>query len=129
MWLILFRSLVLLALGWAGWHFDPISGRPVVGLAIGVLFALGIITLELRLRRVSGHGMVGALVGGVTGLIGARLVLGVMGGLDFVARDFVHSLLIVFRPHHRRLQGRLAPAPVQDPRHLGDHRRADCRHL
>jgi uncharacterized protein YacL len=96
MWLILFRSLVLLALGWAGWHFDPISGRPVVGLTIGVLFALGIITLELRLRRVSGHGMVGALVGGVTGLIGARLVLGVMGGLDFVARDFVHSLLIVF---------------------------------
>jgi uncharacterized protein YacL len=96
MWLILFRSLVVLALGWAGWHFEPVPGQPLVGLEIGALFALGIIALELRLRQVSGHGMVGALVGGVTGLIGARLVLGVIGGLDFVARDFVHSLLIVF---------------------------------
>ena len=91
MWLILFRSLVVLALGWAGWHFEPVPGQPLVGLAIGALFAFGIIALELRLRRVSGHGMVGALVGGVTGLIGARLVLG-------VDRD---AVLLVDRERHR----------------------------
>ena len=73
MWLILFRSLVVLALGWAGWHYDPVPGRPLMGLGLGVLLALAIIGLELRLRRLSGHDMVGALVGGVTGLIGASL--------------------------------------------------------
>jgi hypothetical protein len=96
MWLILFRTIVVLALGWAGWHYDPISGRPLVGLALGVLFALAIIGLELKLRRVSAHDMVGALVGGVTGLVGASLVLGVIDRLDLAAENFVHMLLIVF---------------------------------
>ncbi len=96
MWLILFRTLVVLALGWAGWHYDPVPGRPLAGLALGVLFALGIIGLELRLRRVSAHDMVGALVGGVTGLIGASLVLGVIDRLDLAAENFIHMLLIVF---------------------------------
>jgi uncharacterized protein YacL len=96
MWLILFRTLVVLALGWAGWHYDPVPGRPLVGLALGILFALGIIGLELRLRQVSAPDMVGALVGGVTGLIGASLVLGVIDRLDLAAEDFVYMLLIVF---------------------------------
>ncbi|MGD8897016.1 MAG: TRAM domain-containing protein [Acidobacteriota bacterium] len=96
MWLILLRSLVVLALGWAGWHYDPVPGRPLIGLALGVLFAFGIIGLELRLRHVSAHDMVGALVGGVTGLVGAYLTLGVVDRLDLVAEDFVHALLIVF---------------------------------
>ena len=91
--------------------------------------------------------MVGALVGGVTGLLGANLVWGVIAGLDLVAEHFIHAVLIVFliyigivvgarragvvraRPHHRRLQGRLAPPPVQGARHLGDHRRPHRRHL
>ena len=96
MWLILSRSLVVLALGWAGWHYDPVPGRPLLGLALGVLCAIGIIGLELKLRRVSAHDMVGALVGGVTGLIGAYLVLGVVERLDLGAENFVHALLIVF---------------------------------
>ena len=56
----------------------------------------GIIFLELRLHRVPAHNMVGALVGGVTGLLGAHLVWGVIAGLDLVAEHFVHSVLIVF---------------------------------
>ena len=27
MWLILFRTLVVLVLGWAGWHYSPFPGR------------------------------------------------------------------------------------------------------
>jgi uncharacterized protein YacL len=96
MWLILFRSLVVLALGWAGWHYDPVPGRPLFGLALGVLFAFAIIGLELRLRHVSAHDMVGALVGGVTGLVGAYLTLGVVDKLALTAENFVHALLIVF---------------------------------
>jgi uncharacterized protein YacL len=96
MWLILFRSLVVLALGWAGWHYTPVPGQEVLGLALGVAFALLIIGLELRLHRVPAHNMVGALVGGVTGLLGAHLVWGVIAGLQLEAEHFIHSILIVF---------------------------------
>lgn len=96
MWLILFRALVVVSLAWAGWHYNPVPGQPLVGLAIGVAFAFLIIALELRLHRVPAHNMVGALVGGVTGLLGANLVWGVIHGLDLQGEHFIHSLLIVF---------------------------------
>jgi uncharacterized protein YacL len=96
MWLIFFRALVVLSLTWAGWHYNPFPGAPVLGVVLGAVFALAIIGLELRLHHVSAHHMVGALVGGVTGLFGARLVWGVIEGLDLVAEHFIHSLLIVF---------------------------------
>ncbi len=79
-----------------GWHYNPVPGQPAFGLALGVAFALLIIFLELRLHRVPAHNMVGALVGGVTGLLGANLVWGVIAGLDLVAEHFIHSVLIVF---------------------------------
>ena len=96
MWLILFRSLVFLLLAWAGWQYNPVPGQPAVGVGLGLAFALGIVLLELRLHRVPPHNMVGALVGGVTGLLGANLVWGVIAGLDLVADHFIHSVLIVF---------------------------------
>jgi len=96
MWLIFFRTLVVLSLVWAGWHYNPFPGEPALGVVLGAAFALAIIGLELRLHHVSAHHMVGALVGGVTGLFGARLVWGVIEGLDLVAEHFIHSLLIVF---------------------------------
>jgi uncharacterized protein YacL len=96
MWLVLFRLLVVVALGWAGWRYSPFSGQPQVGAALGAAFALAIIGLELRLHRVPAHHMVGALVGGVTGLLGAHLAWGVIAGLDLGARHFIHAVLIVF---------------------------------
>ncbi len=74
----------------------PLPGQEVLGLALGVAFALLIIGLELRLHRVPAHNMVGALVGGVTGLLGAHLVWGVIAGLQLEAEHFIHSVLIVF---------------------------------
>ena len=96
MWLILVRTLVFLTLGWAGWHYNPFPGQPLLGLALGVGFGLLIIFLELRLHRVPAHAMVGALVGGVTGLLGANLVWGVIAGLDLAGEHFIHSVLIIF---------------------------------
>ena len=96
MWLILFRTVVVVALAWAGWHYDPLPGQPLAGVALGVGAALVIIGLEARLHRVPAHNMVGALVGGVTGLLGASLVWGVIQGLDLVAEHFIHSVVIVF---------------------------------
>jgi uncharacterized protein YacL len=96
MWLIVFRILAVLSLAWAGWRYQPVPGQPVAGLILGVVFAAVIIGLELTLHRVPAHQMVGALVGGVTGLLGASLVWGVISGLDLVAEHFIHALLIVF---------------------------------
>jgi uncharacterized protein YacL len=96
MWLVLFRLFAFALLTHAGYVYTPFPGRPLAGLALGSIAALGLITLELKLRSVPGHHMVGALVGGVTGLFGARLVWGALDGLDIVGEHFVHSLVVIF---------------------------------
>jgi uncharacterized protein YacL len=96
MWLILFRGFIVALLAHAGYVYTPVAGRPWAGLALGLITALGLIALELRMRTVAGPHLVGALVGGVTGLLGARLVWGALQGLDVVAEHFVHVLLVVF---------------------------------
>jgi uncharacterized protein YacL len=96
MWLILFRAFVVALLAHAGYVYSPFPSSPWLGLALGLLAAIGLITLEQRMRQVSGPHLVGALVGGVTGLFAARLVWGALAGLDIVGGDFVHVLLVVF---------------------------------
>ena len=96
MWLVLFRVVLVVLLAHAGYVYSPFPGRPLLGLAVGMAVALGVITLEMKLRSVPGHHMVGALVGGVTGLVGARLVWGALSGLDIIGHHFAHVLLVVF---------------------------------
>jgi len=95
MWLSLFRVFMVALLAHAGYFYSPIPGRPWAGVGLGVLAALAVIALEVSLRSVPAHHLVGSLVGSVTGLVGARLVWGVMEGLDLVAEHFIHALLIV----------------------------------
>ncbi|HEY7411072.1 MAG TPA: PIN domain-containing protein [Vicinamibacteria bacterium] len=95
MWLVLFRLLLVGLLAHAGYHYSPFESREL-GLALGVATAVGVITLELKTRAVPGHHMVGALVGGVTGLIGARLVWGALRGLELRGEHFLHTVLVVF---------------------------------
>jgi uncharacterized protein YacL len=96
MWLMLFRLFVLALLTHAGYVYTPFPGQPWAGLLLGLIAAVGVIVLEMNLRSVPGHNMVGALVGGVTGLFAARLVWGALAGLDIVGAHFVHMLLVVF---------------------------------
>ena len=96
MWLILFRVFIVALLTQAGHVYSPVPGDPWTGAALGCIAALAIIGLEIKLRSVPAHQLVGGLVGGVTGLFGARLLWGAMSGLDLVAEHFVHALLIVF---------------------------------
>jgi uncharacterized protein YacL len=96
MWLILFRGVVVVLLVQAGYFYSPFPGRPWIGAAFGFLAALGAIAFEVKVRSVPAHHLVGALVGGVTGLFGARLVWGALAGLELAAVNFVHAALIVF---------------------------------
>ena len=50
MWLVLFRILVVATLSWAGWHYSPFPDH-LAGLGLGVLFAIGVSTLEEALAR------------------------------------------------------------------------------
>jgi uncharacterized protein YacL len=95
MWLVLIRVLVLVLLAHSGWVYAPFPER-WIGLTIGVLAALGLMALEQKLRSVPGHNMVGALIGGVIGLFGARMVWGALDGLDIIGEHFVHALVVVF---------------------------------
>jgi uncharacterized protein YacL len=95
MWLILIRTVVVGLLAHAGYLYGPFNS-PWAGALLGALIAAGVIFLEIRVRAVPGHHMVGALVGGVTGLVGARLLWGALTGLDVIDEHFVHVLLVVF---------------------------------
>jgi uncharacterized protein YacL len=96
MWLILFRAFVVVLLAHAGYVYSPFPGEPFLGLLLGLGTAVGLIALEHKMRNVSGPHLVGALVGGVTGLFAARLAWGALAGLDIVGGDFVHVLMVVF---------------------------------
>jgi uncharacterized protein YacL len=96
MWLILFRLFIVALLAHAGYVYSPFPDEPWLGVGLGIVAAAAVITLEMKLRSVPGHHMIGALVGGVVGLFGARLVWGALDGLDIVGAHFVHALLVVF---------------------------------
>jgi uncharacterized protein YacL len=95
-WLVLSRLLVMALLAHAGYAYTPFPDQPWAGLVMGVVVALGFIAMERSLRAVPGHHMVGAIIGGVTGLVAARLIWGALRGLDIVGQDFVHMGLVVF---------------------------------
>jgi uncharacterized protein YacL len=96
MWLVLFRAFILALLAHAGYVYTPFDGQPGAGLALGLIIGLGMIALEAKVRSVPGPHMVGALVGGVTGLFGARFLWGALAGLDVMGEHFVHALLVIF---------------------------------
>ena len=96
MWLILCRAFIVAILAHAGYVYAPFPSQPWLGVLLGVITAAAVITLEMKLRAVPGHHMVGAIIGGVIGLFGARMVWGALDGLDIMGEHFVHALLVVF---------------------------------
>jgi uncharacterized protein YacL len=96
MWLMLTRGFAVAVLAIAGYVYGPVREQPWLGLVLGLVVAAAIITMEVKIRRVPGPHIVGALVGGVTGLIGARLLWEAIDGVQAMDDQFVHIGLVVF---------------------------------
>jgi uncharacterized protein YacL len=96
MWLSLVRVAVVVVLAHCGYAYSPVPGQPWMGMLLGLAAAAGLIVLERQLRSVPGHHLVGALIGGVFGLLAARLVWGALAGLEMAGEHFIHALLVVF---------------------------------
>lgn len=96
MWLALLRAFVVILLALAGYLYSPVGGHSAGGLALGAGFALALIALEVCVRRVPGPQMVGALVGGTTGLFGARLLWANLEGIPLAEDQFLHLGVVVF---------------------------------
>jgi uncharacterized protein YacL len=95
MWLVLFRILIVFILALAGYSYSPFVDRPVLGAVAGLLAALGVIGIEIKTRRVPGNQLIGALVGGVAGLVAAHLAWGAIRGVEIVGEHFFHVLFFV----------------------------------
>ena len=95
MWLVFFRLFVLFLLINAGYFYIPNPFGPLVGAGFGAVAGLAVIGLEVKARTVPGHQLVGALIGGVTGLIGAHLTWGALRGVELFGEQFFHVLLVV----------------------------------
>ncbi|HSK08104.1 MAG TPA: PIN domain-containing protein, partial [Vicinamibacterales bacterium] len=74
-WFLLARALLVAAVASTAGMLQPIVGAgPVVNVAFGLLVALLIIVLELRLKDAPVTALLGALLGGVIGLVIAKTI-------------------------------------------------------
>jgi uncharacterized protein YacL len=76
--MLFFRITFLAFCGVAGYHFRPFSVSHLNGTVVGVGFALGIILLEVRLRKATLRHLIGAAVGAILGILGAYLTSVIM---------------------------------------------------
>ncbi|MBI4873734.1 MAG: PIN domain nuclease [Acidobacteria bacterium] len=78
--LMLVRGLFIVVLGLAAFFLMPFGlPRPWAAL-VGVVFGLGVVFFEVRLKQVSLKRLIGAAIGSVLGIFGAYLMSLVLGG-------------------------------------------------
>jgi uncharacterized protein YacL len=93
MWLLSFRAFVLFLLSYVGWSNVP--SQPWLGAALGASVALVIMIFQSRVEVEPGSHVVGALLGALAGLAGARLFWGALDGIAIPAEQFAHVCLVV----------------------------------
>jgi uncharacterized protein YacL len=92
--LLVFRLIFALVLGSIAFVLKPFQWEsPLAGLA-GFLFALAVVFLEIRIRRISLQRLIGAASGAILGLLGAFLILLVLGRTQSASQSTVTFLEI-----------------------------------
>jgi uncharacterized protein YacL len=73
-WFMLARVLLVAAIVCAAVLLQPIHESPIVNAALGGLLSILIVLFEIQLRQTAVTSMLGALIGGVTGLAVAKAI-------------------------------------------------------
>ena len=148
-WVILVRTLFVLAVTYAAFVTRPFSTLVVINLIAGAALGVLMLLVESRLRSAEVTDLLGALIGGAIGLGLAQddRRRAVLGGHHRPAGDVPPQLhpagLPVSRHRHGGAQRRMAEAgasgravprhraaaALPDPRHQRDHRRPHRRRL
>ena len=82
MFLNIARAALLALLGFIGYSQSPPNLSPFVCAAAAVAVGLVLLVIENRLRDLPGHTLVGGVIGGMAGLVAARLLWSSLGGLQ-----------------------------------------------
>jgi uncharacterized protein YacL len=107
-WFILARALFVAALGFTAGLLQPLGGFGLtagtlvaVNVAFGVLLAALVILFEIRLRDAKVTGLLGALLGGVIGLVIAKTIEAALAWTDTHnnAAAFLRSVVLLVLPY------------------------------
>ncbi len=74
------RVIFVLLLTLSGLFLKPFGLGPLFGALAGLVFGLGVVFFEIRLKQVSLKRLIGAAIGSVLGILGAYLMSLVIGG-------------------------------------------------
>ena len=76
--LVFIRSLFVIIVSACAFHFKPLGASAPLAATGGAVIALAIIFLEMRLKKVSLPRLIGAVLGGATGVLGGFLMSAVL---------------------------------------------------
>ncbi len=113
-WFILARALFVAAIGFTAGLLQPLTGLPLAGpaviaanVAFGVMLSALIILFEIRLREAKVTSVLGALLGGVIGLVIAKTIEAALAWTDTSnnAVAFLRSVVLLVLPYIGTVMG------------------------
>ena len=100
-WSVLARVLFTAVVGYAGYQLEPFPIGALANTSLGLLSGAAIVLLELYLRDLSITCLLGALLGGVVGLVTAKSIGAALYWADHGDHRvvFLHSVMLLALPY------------------------------
>jgi len=100
-WFVLARALFVGAVSYSAFLLRPVSPDPLVNLAFGLGLSILAVVFEWQLRDTSVTHMLGALLGGATGLVLAKGIGAALFWIDPGDQRvaFLHSFILLLFPY------------------------------